>query len=357
MGKKRSPKPEYDPNRLPVSDDKAETLVINRSSRVVHMLQLLSLGRGYTAEELSEIYDLDPRSIKRDLKLISEQLHVAITYDRSTKKYEILDTRYVMPSVGLTTLEAVCLVILCREFGMKKTVPFFEVVHSAALKIQSHLSPETCDYIEQTYQNVDMTGAPFSMQEDKRECYMTLQDASRTHNVLEIEYNSYTEEEKIKTLFYPYAVVFNRHGWMAVGYSALHNQIRMFNVLRIVKARKLNLGFERPKDWTYEKYLRNAWNVIPENGPDWHVVVDFSFKVGRNVEEIYWHKNQKTHWINDRTLRFETVVSGLNEISWWILGYGAEATVVEPKELRQIIAGHVKRLAQTYGNELGKSSR
>ena len=329
MGKKRSPKPEYDPNRLPVSDDKAETLVINRSSRVVHMLQLLSLGRGYTAEELSEIYDLDPRSIKRDLKLISEQLHVAITYDRSTKKYEILDTRYVMPSVGLTTLEAVCLVILCREFGMKKTVPFFEVVHSAALKIQSHLSPETCDYIEQTYQNVDMTGAPFSMQEDKRECYMTLQDASRTHNVLEIEYNSYTEEEKIKTLFYPYAVVFNRHGWMAVGYSALHNQIRMFNVLR-------------------------AWNVIPENGPDWHVVVDFSFKVGRNVEEIYWHKNQKTHWINDRTLRFETIVSGLNEISWWILGYGAEATVVEPKELRQIIAGHVKRLAQTYGNELGK---
>ena len=131
----------------------------------------------------------------------------------------------------------------------------------------------------------------------------------------------------------------------------------MFNVLRIVKARKLNLGFERPKDWTYEKYLRNAWNVIPENGPDWHVVVDFSFKVGRNVEEIYWHKNQKTHWINDRTLRFETVVSGLNEISWWILGYGAEATVVEPKELRQIIAGHVKRLAQTYGNELGKPSR
>ena len=357
MGKKRAPKPEYAPNKLPVSDNKTETLVINRSSRVIHMLQLLSLGRGYTVEELSEIYDLDPRSIKRDLKLISEQLHVAVTYNRSTRKYEILDTRYVLPSVGLTTLEAVCLVILCREFGMKKTVPFFEVVHSAALKIQSYLSPETCDYIEQTYQNVDMTGAPFSMQEDKREYYMTLQDASRTQSVIDLEYNSYTEEQVIKTLFYPYAVIFNRHGWMTVGYSALHNEIRMFNVLRILKARKLDLGFKRPKDWTYEKYLRNAWNVIPENGPDWHVVVDFTFKVGRNVEEIYWHKNQKTHWINDRTLRFETIVSGLNEISWWILGYGAEATVVEPKELRQIIAGHVKRLTQTYQSELGESSR
>ncbi|MBN1513559.1 MAG: WYL domain-containing protein, partial [Phycisphaerae bacterium] len=40
--------------------------------------------------------------------------------------------------------------------------------------------------------------------------------------------------------------------------------------------------------------------------------------------------------------------SGLHEISWWILGYGDQAEVIRPPELRRIVAGHAVRMAQRY---------
>ena len=43
-------------------------------------------------------------------------------------------------------------------------------------------------------------------------------------------------------------------------------------------------------------------------------------------------------------------VSGLNEISWWILGYGDQAEVLKPPELRRLIAQRVDKMATMYQN-------
>ena len=45
---------------------------------------------------------------------------------------------------------------------------------------------------------------------------------------------------------------------------------------------------------------------------------------------------------------FKLVGSGLNEISWWVLGYGAEAEVVQPPELREILKKHIARMSEIY---------
>ena len=42
-------------------------------------------------------------------------------------------------------------------------------------------------------------------------------------------------------------------------------------------------------------------------------------------------------------------VEGLREISWWILGYGDQAEVLEPRELRNMVADRVRGMAATYG--------
>jgi proteasome accessory factor B len=50
----------------------------------------------------------------------------------------------------------------------------------------------------------------------------------------------------------------------------------------------------------------------------------------------------------DGSIDFHVTVSGLNEISWWILGYGTEAEVRHPQALREIIRKHVAALAKKY---------
>jgi predicted DNA-binding transcriptional regulator YafY len=41
-------------------------------------------------------------------------------------------------------------------------------------------------------------------------------------------------------------------------------------------------------------------------------------------------------------------VSGLREISWWILGYGDQAEVLKPAALRDLIAQRALRMAEMY---------
>ena len=78
------------------------------------------------------------------------------------------------------------------------------------------------------------------------------------------------------------------------------------------------------------------------------MLVRFGRQVAQNVAEVTWHKTQQLQFNADGTLDFRVTVSGLNEISWWILGYGDQAEVLEPPELRKMIAERIKRMAKMY---------
>ncbi len=337
---------------FPVVPQEKGNMVVQRSARLVHIIQVLSQGRAFSAEELSDVFKVDVRTIYRDIRMIQNELHVTIDQTLQTRKYIIRDTHMLLPSVGLTIPEAFSLVVLCNECGLKKNVPFFDTVMSAALKIQGYLPAETNDYIQKTYRNLDIYGIPCGIKGRNREFFHRIMDSNRSHNRIRIVYNSFYENAKIKTCIDIYQLIFILHNWYIIGYSQLHKQVRTFNLGRITDLEVLTEKYEIPKAWSIDKYLRNAWNLIPEQGDDYHVIIDFSRKVGANVEEVQWHKNQKTTWLNESTLRFETQVSGLHEISWWILGYGGEATVVQPPELRTMIAEHVKRMSKIYKTEV-----
>ena len=49
-------------------------------------------------------------------------------------------------------------------------------------------------------------------------------------------------------------------------------------------------------------------------------------------------------------------VDGLSEISWWILGYGDQAEVLKPAELRELIADRVDRMAAVYRTRARKKN-
>ena len=63
---------------------------------------------------------------------------------------------------------------------------------------------------------------------------------------------------------------------------------------------------------------------------------------------MVWHKTQRTILNDDGTLDFHAIVSGLGEISWWILGYGDQAEVLSPPKLRQMVAERAERAAAQY---------
>ena len=67
-----------------------------------------------------------------------------------------------------------------------------------------------------------------------------------------------------------------------------------------------------------------------------------------NVEEVLWHKSQRTQRLADGTLIFEVDVDGLSEISWWIMGYGDQVYVEKPTELRERVMRMAEAVVAQY---------
>ena len=146
--------------------------------------------------------------------------------------------------------------------------------------------------------------------------------------------------------------MFSRQSWYVIGRSSFHRTTHTFSVGRVTQLEVLNDTFKIPRGFSIERYLRNAWHLIPERGPDRHVVVRFQKKVATNVAEVEWHASQRTKFRKGGTMDFHVTVSGLSEIASWILGYGDQAEVLNPPELRTMVADHVRRMMVCY--ERGK---
>jgi proteasome accessory factor B len=318
---------------------------LSRISRLVQLLGLLQAGRGNNAGELAAACGVTKRTIFRDLDVL-RQAGVPLLFDDDSGIYRIPGT-YFLPPTNFTAEEALAVMVLCYEFGGSR-LPFYEAAASAALKLESCLPGRVRDRLRNATGAVHINLQPGSRLDDKLPVYQQLLGCVATRRAARIAYDSLSDSRVIQIKLCPYRLLFSRHSWYVIGRSSLHREARTFNVSRIQGIELLDEQFTVPRSFSIERYLGNAWHLIPESGPDQDVVVRFSPLVARNVAEVVWHKAQKLTHRPDGSLDFHVRVSGLNEISWWILGYGDQAEVVKPGRLRQLIADRASRMVQMY---------
>ena len=70
--------------------------------------------------------------------------------------------------------------------------------------------------------------------------------------------------------------------------------------------------------------------------------------MAKRAAETRWHPSQELEDQPDGSLLWRGQVAGMREIKIWILGWGADAEVLEPPELRADIAAELGRAATRY---------
>ena len=227
-------------------------------------------------------------------------------------------------------------------------MPFFRPAQSAALKLESSLPDRLRRQLRSPGSAIKIRLEPSNQLSAHEATYDRLVDAVAERRCVRIGYRSPIEPDEMCTKVKPYRLLFSRRSWYLIGRSSLHRSVRTFNVGRITRLEVLEETYEIPRGFSLSRYLRNAWHLVPESGPDQKVVVRFSKLVAQNVAEVAWHKTQELHFNADGTLDYHVTVSGLTEMSWWILGYGDQAEVLAPDELRERIAEKATRMVDIY---------
>lgn len=318
----------------------------SRIHRLLELIRLLQAGRQYNTEALAQACGVSRRTVFRDLETL-RRAGMPLIYDEAQERYHLAGT-YFLPATNFTPEEALVLVVLCHDLGAQLPRPFFGPLRSAAMKLESLLPARVREQVRQSGQAVQVQTVPINRLYGQESVYEQLLQAITRRRGIRIYYRSLAEDKEICTRLHPYRLLFSRRSWYAIGRSSLHRGTRTFNVGRVMRIEPLDDPYEIPHGFSIERFLRNAWHIIPEPGPDREVVVRFARKVAQNVAEVAWHKTQRLNFQPDGSLDFSVTVSGLAEISWWILGYGDQAEVLQPAELRRIIAGHALRMLQRY---------
>lgn len=317
-----------------------------RITRLLKLLRILETGGTHNAVSLSKTCGVSRRTVFRDLETLREA-GIRLQYDRRTDCYALADAAPITPT-QLSTDEAISLIVLARQMGGGQHVPYFSAAGEAARKLEHGLPQATKQQLADVTAAVTMVPGGLADADNKAEVFRQLLEARRLRQVLRMEYESLTEWDTISTKLRPYQLMHSRHSWYVVGRSSAHREVRTFKVSRISSLELLDEKYKLPRGFSLKRYLKNAWRIVPESGKDVNVVVRFSPLVATNVREVVWHPTQHLVAQDDGSLLFHATVSGVNEISWWILGYADQAEVLKPARLRKLVAQRARSLARLY---------
>ncbi|MEM1060761.1 MAG: transcriptional regulator [Planctomycetota bacterium] len=319
-----------------------------RVHRLLAVTEYLQSGRAFTARDLAEFCGVTKRTIFRDIALLREA-GLQVVNDQARGGFHLTGPM-LLPSTEFTLAEALALLVLCGGLDGDPAVagPFAATARTAARKLLNGLPGKIRDDVGELSSRIESAGTQLTPTDEAGKAYAAVEEAMRTGRKVRIRYDSFTDGKVIQTLLSPYRVIFFRRAWYVIGRSSVHRQNRTFHLGRVVGTEPTDDAFTVPPRFSLARYFGDAWQFIREKGDRHEVVVRFAPLVARNVAEVRWHRTQQNKFLDDGSLEFRASVEGLTEIVWWVLGYGREAEVIEPQELRDMVAGHADDVRKMY---------
>jgi len=307
----------------------------SRIHRLLRLVTILQGGTPLSAVELAEELGVSRRTLFRDLEALRA---AGIPYKYEPDRGYRIEPGFFLPPINLRVNEALGLLLLAKTAEGHARQPFFKAAVEAIGKVATQL-PDP--YREVTLGMMDRVtiapGEPAATDGDPQGHFVLLQRAMADRRAVSMRYRSLFDGGEIQTELHPYHLHFAKRAWYAIGYSAKHGQTRTFKLDRMADLVISDKRYLLDADFLIDDYLGLAWALIPE-GRVYDIELVFEPKVAANVAEVRWHKTQ-THCMEpDGRCRMWFRVDGLNEITWWLLGYGDQVYVERPCELRERLA-------------------
>ena len=135
--------------------------------------------------------------------------------------------------------------------------------------------------------------------------------------------------------------------WYLIGYDLDRTGMRTYALGRILDVVLSDVWFERPKDFSVDRYFAAALGVM--NGTEKHRVrIRFDPYAADHVRDRFWHESQTIEEFEDGSIELSLVLADLLEVQRLILQWGGLAEAVEPPELRQRLAKAAAKLKEKH---------
>jgi predicted DNA-binding transcriptional regulator YafY len=315
-------------------------------NRLLSIITLLQGGRSWTPESLAAHFQVTERTVFRDVKKL-ERAGFPVHFDRAKKRYQLDGEKFLQP-VQLTRQEALALFTLAWHLGQRGQIDLLAPAASAVEKISAQLPPAITQEVEQLEQHIVIQTARKAQGHAPAGIDEILQSAIASQRAVRVSYRAVNPVREDQFLLEPYQLYYGQRAWYVIGRSRKHGSVRSYKLVRIRSIEPTDEAYVIPPDFTMDKYLGNAWNLVP-GGKDYAVELLFDAgPVAETVVETSWHDTQEHRKNPDGSITLKFTVSGLDEIVWWILSMGPACRVVKPIALADKVRDLARAIAAKY---------
>jgi predicted DNA-binding transcriptional regulator YafY len=330
------------------------------SDRMLRLPLLLS-ERPHSQQELARIFNVNSKTIRRDLDILSRPYPIVAERDGREVMYRFSDGyKYVPPP--FTPAELATLVLAQESIAATGFTalgsPFARYGRSLLAKVKSSLHPSLRDKLDALAAIFGTSAVPAKDFAPHAALIDRLTQAAVESRRIRLRYYTLATDTTRERIVEPYAVYFDPDGatLKLIGYDHLRGKILPFAIDHIRALRETNEKFQRPADFDLQKYLSaNCFNGI--HGDPVTVRLRAYGVTARVFAERTFHDSQRTIERTPRTAQgAETTTIEMRAASGrglvrFILSWGPDVEVLSPPDLRQEVAQAYRHALTRYTDE------
>jgi predicted DNA-binding transcriptional regulator YafY len=306
-------------------------------ARLQHIHEEISSGRCPSVWDLAESTDRNPRTIKRDLKMLREDFKAPLIYDRRRKGFRYAEPGWQLPPVRFSEGELLAFFTahhILQALGQK---PEASLLRDALAKLAAFL-PEQIVFNPNTISTaLTFQSIPHVMVEPH--ILQTLTRAAIEQRTVSMQYYSQHRnvltDRKVDVLR-----LHNFAGdWYAIAFDHRRQEVRDFHVGRIKRLHETEEFFNPPPDWNADTYLRRGFFMM-RGGRLTTVSIVFDAYQARWIRERHtFHVDEHREDLPDGSLRLSFPVgrNGLDAVARFCLAYAGHCRAEKPAALRKLI--------------------
>ena len=303
--------------------------------------QALRAGRWPTNKSLADELEADPRTIRRDLEYMRNQLKAPIAFSRARRGYYYSEHTYRLPFLQLSEGELLALYFSERMLRQFRGTPFEPDLRRAIDKLAEMLPDSVTVRLDAITDFLSVLPAVQAEYDPESFCAMLRAVIGRRR--LQMVYWTASRNETTSRLFDPYELSLVDDGWYAFGYCHRSGKIRIFAVQRVRSVSETGETFDRPADFRAEDYMKGSFRAMRGDG-EYDVVLRFGSQAAGWIREKQWHPSQVLEDQPDGSLIVKFHLNDLRDIKRWAMFWGTDCEVLEPRELREMIAGELREM-------------
>jgi proteasome accessory factor B len=309
--------------------------------RMLRIHQAILSGTFPNASTLARELEVSTKSIHRDLEFMRDRLGLPLAYDGGRFGYGYTEKVSAFPTVQITEGELFALIVAEKALQQYRGTNFEKPLLSAINKMQQSL-PDTISF---NLSDIERT-ISFRTRAEQRldlDIFDTLAKATARRQQLELRYRKPGRHEIEARVIDPYHLANINGEWYLFAYDHLRKDIRTFVPARIRSATLTGRTFQPSSTFSLDQRLRDSFGVHSGQGR-YTVVLRFNARVADYVREKKWHESQRLRELADGGVELRLKLSGLDEVKHWVLSWGGDAVVVQPRELAEAVERAAKKI-------------